>query len=564
MNERDKIISVTETHPKQYSKMVRSDPDLWEWVQKNSTSTDPHIPTQIFSALSGTSGKCPNGNNYKYGGLSVGWMGCGRANVCSCTKEAVAKKVSLKKASRTQEDIDSENKKREETNLNKYGVSNVGKTEKARNNHKEFYDDEVKVKKAIRKYEETMLSKYGVTNPSLSEEIVQRKIETNLERYGVKNPMQNNEVAKKSGDNKGGKYTEQFYLKSGRKFIKMVENKYGTIPQLTPEEYSGVAERPLIDFLCPVCGSVETKRYDVSSPPTCKVCYPTEPSYESQEEVEVRNFIQTIYDGNLKIRDKSLINPFELDMVLIDKKIAIEYCGLYWHSENSSGGKKNWNYHQKKYLLAAEKGYRLITIFSDEWKNKKDIVKAKLNAIINDNTIRVGARKCQVKEISRKDASLFHNKYHIQGSPTQLKTNIGLFYKNNLVAVGSFSIRNGEVNLVRFSSSLSITGGCSRIVKYYFTNYPCEFIVSFADLRWSNGDMYFLMGFTEISRVPPMQSYVGNHYYVRYSKQAFPRKKINPDNLPITEWDRMKELGYDRIWDCGKIKFRLDSPFRKV
>lgn len=37
-------------------------------------------------------------------------------------------------------------------------------------------------------------------------------------------------------------------------------------------------------------------------------------------------------------------------------------------------------------------------------------------------------------------------------------------------------------------------------------------------------------------------------------KKKFP--KIYDDNK--TEWEMIQELGFDRIWDCGKFKYEID------
>jgi hypothetical protein len=41
-------------------------------------------------------------------------------------------------------------------------------------------------------------------------------------------------------------------------------------------------------------------------------------------------------------------------------------------------------------------------------------------------------------------------------------------------------------------------------------------------------------------------------------------KKLHPYiDLEKTEWQILQELGYDRIWDCGKIKWELQLTITK-
>jgi hypothetical protein len=556
------IRDLIQSKPKHYSKIIQNNVILWQWVLDNSTTTNENPAVKIYSAITRTSGECPNGKHYKYRGPSLGWGGCGRASVCQCAKNAVSLSVSEKKANRSQEDIDRENRKREETNKKKYGVSNIGQTTKAIENHKAFYADKDKVLKQVAKGEKTMLDRYGVTNAAYLESAINKSKITNLTKYGAENAMQNSEIAKKSGETRRSQWDPTSLRKLNyRKFVDKCERDWNVRPLMLEKDYEGVYPLPLITFQCITCGCKEERKLDYGRIPICKVCNPPEVKYESAEEIAVREYVKTIYNGNLKIRDRSIINPYELDMVLLDKNLAIEYCGLYWHSELSSG--KKWSYHEQKMKIANAAGLRLITIFSDEWNNKQDIVKAKLLSIIGSSTESVGARKCKVKSIDRDTAFAFHQINHIQGSPKRLKDNIGLFFNNELISVGSFNIVGEDHVLSRFSSSKRVIGGCGKITAYYVEKTNAQSIVSFADLRWSEGGMYQSLGYSEESRVPPMQTYVPKGYSSRVDKRAFTRDKINPDNLDKTEWQIMQELGYDRIWDCGKIKYRLDTKIQE-
>jgi hypothetical protein len=564
MNEKEQIEDLIKTKPKHYAKMVKNNAFLWNWVQTHSSTLDEGVPAQIYSAITGTSGACPNGSQYKLKSAIDGWVGCGKAATCKCVRDATSAAVSTAKSSYTTEEKAATNKKRAKTNLRKYGVKNVGQSTKAKENHALFYSDNEKVKQQVAKHEATMTEKYGVTNAAHLEFVVEQKKKTNVERYGVENPMQNKEIAKKSSETRMALWDPTELRKLNyRKFIKTCRERWGVEPLLAESEYVGVYPLPVITFRCLDCGGSETRKMDYGAVPICKICNPTEVKYESGEEVAVREFVKEIYTGPLRIRDRSIINPYELDIVLPALGIAIEYCGLYYHSEKACedrGLPKKWNYHENKMKLAKAAGLRLITIFSDEWNTKQDIVKNKLRSIVSSAVPGVGARHCQVREVSRDEASRFHNANHIQGAPTRLKTNIGLFYDGLLVVVGSFNVSNGETTLSRYSSSIRVIGGCSKIIKFFLKRYPVDSIVSFADLRWSQGDMYSRMGFVEVSRVPPMQAYVPKGYATRCDKRAFPRHKINPSGADKTEWQTMQELGYDRIWDCGKIKYRLDVP----
>ena len=63
-----------------------------------------------------------------------------------------------------------------------------------------------------------------------------------------------------------------------------------------------------------------------------------------------------------------------MDIYIPSKNIAIEYYGIYWHSELYV----DKDYHLNKTELCNDKGVKLIHIFEDEWVNKQDIVKSRL------------------------------------------------------------------------------------------------------------------------------------------------------------------------------------------
>jgi hypothetical protein len=109
--------------------------------------------------------------------------------------------------------------------------------------------------------------------------------------------------------------------------------------------------------------------------------------------------------------------------------------------------------------------------------------------------------------------------------------------------------------LKRFASKLdySVVGGASRLLKHFITKYNPSKIVSLADLRWSNGNVYRGIGFQEKNIVPPRYHYTADYQTLEHRFQF--RKSRLGETQGRTEWDIMQERGYDRIWDCGKINF---------
>jgi hypothetical protein len=98
-------------------------------------------------------------------------------------------------------------------------------------------------------------------------------------------------------------------------------------------------------------------------------------------EQEVFNYIQSIYNKPISRSNRRIIAPFEIDMVLEDIKLCIEFNGDYWHSIINKSDKY---YHRMKLEKCLSLGYDLFQIKEYDWNNNKDYIKRKLFNKIND------------------------------------------------------------------------------------------------------------------------------------------------------------------------------------
>lgn len=99
-------------------------------------------------------------------------------------------------------------------------------------------------------------------------------------------------------------------------------------------------------------------------------------------EKEVQTFFSQNFN-NIKLNDRNIINPKELDIVLEDFKIAVECNGDYWHSDEVikfNYGIDAYTHHKNKYNLTKEKGYELLYIWEKDWLNNREEIIAKLKA----------------------------------------------------------------------------------------------------------------------------------------------------------------------------------------
>ena len=217
--------------------------------------------------------------------------------------------------------------------------------------------------------------------------------------------------------------------------------------------------------------------------------------------------------------------------------------------------------------MCKKRGIKLIQIFEDEYMNHKDIVYNKIKHILKlDNDLpKVPGRKCVVKEITKTDAEEFLSKYHVQGFVGS-KIYVGAFYNNELVAVMTFKSTDNKGNweLTRFASNYNYIcqGVGGKLFKYFINNYNPEEIKSFADRRWTvdeENNIYIKLGFKLEGYTNP-----DYHYFkeedgiIRQHKFAFRKKRLNKKyGLPLsmTETEMTEYLGYNKIYDCGLIKY---------
>lgn len=258
-------------------------------------------------------------------------------------------------------------------------------------------------------------------------------------------------------------------------------------------------------------------------------------------------------DLNWINNDRSIINPYELDIVCPDLKLAIEYCGIYWHSDWSGG--KNSSYHKKKLELCLNAGYKLITIFeTDDLQKVFNHIRYKLA-----KSERIYARTCKVKEVTSNEASKFNSLYHMQGS-RGASIHLGLYHKNELVQLLSMGKsrynKNYEWECIRLTSAKSIVGGASKLFKHFIDIYNPTSIITYSDRRFGEGNVYLSCGFNFVGSTNPGYFYTGSPLsWQLESRQKYQKHKLKDmvehydDNL--TETELMKLNNYDRIWDCG-------------
>lgn len=437
-------------------------------------------------------------------------------------------------------------------------------------------------KKRSDAYKKRCIEKWGVDNPMKVPEIREKLKRNNLEKYGVDNPAKLESSTEKMKKTNLEKYGVEFGSQTERAKIllskgrtdDMIKRMFSNsrlgniIPLFTAEEYKGVKDKEenniFYKFRCSKCGYEFEDHLNNGNIPTCRVCHPINTAQgkgTSEEEKEFIKYIESLYNGLIIRNDRSTLENKELDLYLPNNHIAFEFNGMYWHSEKNG---KDRLYHLNKSIECQKKGVRLIHIFEDEWILKRNKIESLIKSSLGIYNKKIGARKCDVREIETPEAKNFLNENHLQDySNSTVK--IGLFYKNELVSVLTFSKPRFEKNkydweISRFANKLnySIMGGFSKMLKYFREHYPGS-IVTYSDRSKFTGNIYRNNGFMELLPTQPGYFYYKGH--TRYNRLQFQKKdliKKYPEYSNLTESEIMNILNYNKIWDCGNWKFYLN------
>lgn len=552
--------------------LKRVRPDILNWIKNETSSfTTKSIMENVFIILNGDPPRCLCGNYRIFNTFEKGYRtGCKLGNRCleveknriEKQKNTLLEKYGVTNASK----LESSKQKTINTNLEKYGTNHHSQNSVVKEKTKETKKLRTIEQKlnSKNKTKETNLKTYGVDH-HMKLEIQKQKVKlTNVERYNVEFPLQNidsvtkmketflnnnllDEVNKKRKQTIIEKYkvdavSKIHLLSNTLEILKNKQNFDSFVNQKTREEV--LTELKIHEHTLYLYAKKYNSTELFKRPLTSK--------FEKQVS-EFLNELNLTYTQN----DRTVIKPMEIDFYIKEFNLAIECCGLYWHSENSAG--RNRNYHFEKFTKCKDLEITLLTIFQDEWENENEKVKNRIKYFLDYKLDKVYARNTQVKEISTNLAKEFIEEFHIQNyTPASIK--IGLFYQDELCAVMTFGKsrfnKNNQFELVRYCSNKNIVGGPQKLLSYFKEKYNPENIISYSDNRYFNGAMYKNLNFVENDT---HIGYFYTDYHKRFNRLNFQKHKLveagNDKNK--SEWEIMQELGYDRIWDCGQTTWTL-------
>jgi GNAT superfamily N-acetyltransferase len=163
---------------------------------------------------------------------------------------------------------------------------------------------------------------------------------------------------------------------------------------------------------------------------------------------------------------------------------------------------------RKAYDSARSHDVRLVQLFSDEWRDRRPIVESMLRNRLGVLDQRIGARKCELVELEKPEGRAFFESSHIDGN-ARASFYFGLRHPDGTL-ISASSVRtpiqkkHGRVSeLARFATRPGwlVPGGAGRLLKHALEHTRArgfEGMLSYADLRFGEGDVYRQLGFQRL------------------------------------------------------------------
>lgn len=400
------------------------------------------------------------------------------------------------------------------------------------------------------KARETSIERYGKDNYSKTEDYLKKCKATNMEKFGEEWVSQTQDWREKIVITSQEKYGKTHPMKEGKNEIWMPNpEKWFKETQLSLEE------------ICEKSGYSRVRVLQIMKENGID-------KEKSAYEKDLCNFIKDLPGRSTMImntRPNWMLGK-ELDIYLKEKKLAIEFNGIYWHTDTMG---KTKSYHKKKTEWCEREGIQLLHVFENEWRDpiKKDIWKSVIKAKLGIFDKKYFARNLSFSKIEehkeKKEARDFLNNNHLQGS-CGFSFAFVLKDGNEIVQIMTFGknrySRKGEYELLRMATKKNscVVGGFQKILKKVDFSF-----VSYGNRRWCSSikNVYERNGMKISNISDPCPWYTKNwkdlEHRTKYQKHKLDKilENFDPD---ISADQNMKMNGYHRIWDCGNLVYVFD------
>lgn len=415
------------------------------------------------------------------------------------------------------------------------------------------------------KQTKTMKERYGVEHPLQNKELLQKQQRTTIERHGTLDMIHTDKVSRTMVERYGTMHAMQNVELASRSAANSVivknEKLNARIKKMNLSKLS--YDDGYYSFKCNTCGNTVTH---ISRPfinfaylnekSPCQTCFP-EYYFRSEGEKELKGMIEEfLYKGEIKCNAGYL--GASIDIMIPEKKLCIEYNGVYWHSELH----KPKNHHVNKKRIVENEKYDLVYIWEDDWKDEhKSFVIMNMLSSKMGITPKISVKECDIRNVCKKDADEFINKYYLYENKTS-NVRLGLYYKNELSSIVNFKKCKNEYVITCHCDgpSVDIIDGFNSIIKYFINNYSNKLSITVnCDWTPSYDSVYERTGFSLVKHTKPTI-----FWNVKGKKTLYKNFKKNKDNISDgdvnkSEFEVMHAKKLYSIENAGNLIFKYNS-----
>jgi hypothetical protein len=318
-----------------------------------------------------------------------------------------------------------------------------------------------------------------------------------------------------------------------------------------PQHYRNKYQK--LQVRCRTCNIVQIKNLMMlENSPVCHSCSPK----ESRAQIEIYEFVKE-FASDAVLSDRSVISPKELDIWVPSSKFAIEFNGLFWHSESII---QDPGYHQKKHAACTEKGISLLSIYEDEWRDKKNIIKGMIRHRLGKPIKVWDARKLKTSEISPLSSQKFFDENHLE-SYVKSTITFGILDEDGQI-VAAMSLRKPfhkkysnmiEVGRCCTLSGHSVRGWLGKLTsmsKEYARKMDSAGLMTYVDGRVGQGKGYEMAGWKLINN-DTSPRFWWTDYVNRYNRFKYKADK----RRQMSQVEVASEAGVVPIWGCSNRLF---------
>jgi hypothetical protein len=287
-------------------------------------------------------------------------------------------------------------------------------------------------------------------------------------------------------------------------FVKVHGDEY----DYTKTVYNG--SNRLVTVTCKKHGDFTVLATSHTSGYGCKKCKRSK--NVSNGEDSLAEFLE---EYTLVIRNtRKFVKPYEVDILLPNSRLAVEYCGHYWHSDRFKRF-SDANRHRDKLLACRRVGINLITLFENEWLERRSSVEN----FLTNKLLRASIPLDSVELNTLEGIALINEHGLLPATNNQVI--VGSHYPTAVEAL-EFSAYNGVATVIQYVTRFKANKeNLEMMLNKLVETTGVSAIEVVVDLRWFTGNIWRKCGFSIVEEIPP------SAYYVK-SMKRLDQKAIDP------------------------------------